>query len=55
MIQGCDIVIVTDHSALKHIMDHKVIKSNRMLCWRVEIADFETLGGSLHFVHNKGA
>ncbi|MCP3685025.1 MAG: hypothetical protein GY861_20375 [bacterium] len=26
-----------------------------MLCWRVEIADFETLGGSLHFACNKGA
>ncbi|MCP3686293.1 MAG: hypothetical protein GY861_26925 [bacterium] len=26
-----------------------------MLHWRVEIADFETLGGSLHFVYNKGA
>ncbi|MCP3684021.1 MAG: hypothetical protein GY861_15170, partial [bacterium] len=23
--------------------------------WRVEIADFETLGGSLHFIYNKGA
>ncbi|WP_297330960.1 ribonuclease H family protein, partial [Pseudoalteromonas sp.] len=55
MIQGCDIVVVTDHSALKHIMDRKVIKSNRMLHWRVEIADFETLGGSLRFVYNKGA
>ncbi|MCP3681761.1 MAG: hypothetical protein GY861_03635, partial [bacterium] len=26
-----------------------------MLRWRVEIADFETLGGSSHFVYNKGA
>ncbi|MCP3683643.1 MAG: hypothetical protein GY861_13240, partial [bacterium] len=55
LIQGSDIVVVTDHSALKHIMDQRTIKSNRMLHWRVEIADFETLGGSLQFVYNKGA
>ncbi|MCP3685502.1 MAG: hypothetical protein GY861_22860 [bacterium] len=28
MIQGFDIVVVTNHSALKHIMDRKTIKSN---------------------------
>ncbi len=30
MIQGCDITVVTDHSALIHLLDCKVPKSNRM-------------------------
>ncbi len=56
IIHSCDVMVVTDHQALKHhLLDHKEIKSNRMLHWRVEIADFETLGGSLKFEYNKGA
>ncbi len=55
IIHGCDVTIVTDHQALKHLLDRKEIKSNRMLRWRVEIANFETLGGSLTFEYNKGA
>ncbi len=40
LIHGCDITVVTDHQALKHLMDRKEPRSNRMFRWRLEIADF---------------
>ncbi len=39
-----------------HIIVHRLPwDTTRMLRWRVGIADFETLGGSLKFEYNKGA
>ncbi len=55
MIQGCDIVVVTDHSALCHLMNRKEPKSNRLFRWRLEISDFECLGRSVKFVYKPGA
>ncbi len=55
LIHGCDITMVTDHQALKHLMDCKEPHSNRMFHWRLEIVDFEVLGGKLKFQYLKGA
>ncbi len=54
-IHGCDIIVVTDHSALIYLMDRKEPRSNRMYCWRMEIADFASCGGLLKFVYKPGA
>ncbi len=55
LIHGCDTTVVTDHQALKHLMDRKEPHSNRMFQWRLEIADFEVLGGKLTFEYKKGS
>ncbi len=55
MIQGCDIVVVTDHSALCHLMNQKEPKSNRLFRWRLEISDFKCLDGLVKFVYKPGA
>ncbi len=55
MIQGCDITVVTDHVALKFLMDWKEPRSNRLFRWRLEVADFEVLGGKIRFEYKKGS
>ncbi len=55
MIQGCDITVVTDHVALKFLMDRKEPQSNRLFRWRLEVADFEVLRGKIRFEYKKGS
>ncbi len=55
LIHGCDITVVMDHQTLKHLMDRKEPWSNQMFRWRLEIADFEVLGGQLKFEYKKGS
>ncbi len=41
MIQGCDIMVVTDHSALIHLLDRKVPKTTACSAggWRLKISN----------------